>query len=102
MKKEPKKSTQGFTPGPWLAIQAFIYATDNTFIATVSQEKEVENQAQANATLMAAAPELLEACQVAFGYINKISTLEQMGTLDASITVVKLKESISKATGGGS
>jgi hypothetical protein len=57
------------TPGPWqlrLRIRdSAIIETDDRTIATTLHYGDTDKQADANARLLAAAPELLEACKAA-------------------------------------
>ena len=72
-----RKTEQGFTPGPWRqgesASQAWaIFGTDDpvAIAEIVSFPVRRENQARANARLIAAAPALYEALQVTERYIK--------------------------------
>ncbi len=55
------------TPGPWEIMdegepQVYIYGQNGTYIAEASSDAGLE-EARTNAALIAAAPDLLEACQ---------------------------------------
>lgn len=88
------------TPGPWVVeglvesngVGAFrIVSPDNTH--AVADVYEIEGR-EANARLIAAAPEMLEAL------INARSLLETVGGFEASNECIQLSAIIEKATGG--
>ena len=60
-------SNQGFTPGPWLLSGRTVYALNdegfNRFSALVQDAHTPGDELEANARLMAAAPELLLALE---------------------------------------
>ena len=61
------------TPGPWKATTAYgckIKAADGTVIATVPTRCPLTWEDPANAYLIAAAPDLLEACQMALDILG--------------------------------
>lgn len=66
-----------FTPGPWgiKHTERVSYVFSNTKIADVYSAvfRDTENQ-HANANLMAAAPELLEACEIVLEYLTRLET----------------------------
>lgn len=66
----PKQSTPGeSTPGPWVADEcgAHVHAADKTiFHASV----EIDEDTPANMRLIAAAPDLLRACDLAEAYAS--------------------------------
>lgn len=80
------------TPGPWTVLGEGIYCADNWFfIADVPVNfAEHSGVQEANARLIAAAPELLEALQ---------ELLEVQAELDAEIAERKARAAIAKATG---
>lgn len=89
------------TPGPWTAIKHgnFIeIAPDITSLGVPNQElidlrKSVHSEALANAHLIAAAPELLEAAQIA------LKLIRGCGFTDNTAAVIALKAAIAKAEG---
>ena len=58
------------TPGPWKAYDEFIYDDNSKTIAEVRTYQSGEMPWQANARLMAAAPELLELVNELFWYCD--------------------------------
>lgn len=62
-------SNQGFTPGPWLLSGRTVYALNdegfNRFSSLVQDAHTPGDELEANARLMAAAPELLKALEEA-------------------------------------
>jgi hypothetical protein len=88
--------TLNHTPGPWIlerdrAKSLSIYG-DTTFIGEVYHEvDEPSPEENANARLIAAAPDLLDACRMA---------LSCMAPDDNDITARALRAAIAKATGG--
>jgi hypothetical protein len=97
------------TPGPWKAsASGAVFATtpDNDIIG-VADCRTVDTdrfEREANARLIAAAPELLEACQLAlndYAIVNeRITTLEGIERLHPfTIGPEQLKAAIAKATG---
>lgn len=74
-----------YTPGPWVArnatlpksgvIRWVILETDNGFtLADTGSADTPKHQDEANAHLLAAAPDLLEACKAALEIRNKYGT----------------------------
>lgn len=61
------------TPGPWKAIQAYGYkvrAADGKIVASLPTHCPLTWENPANAYLVAAAPDLLAACQMALDELN--------------------------------
>ena len=83
------------TPGPWKVF--FTYnvqakaersvANCNTLSSNGPDWEQIKDENQANAYLIAAAPELLEACEAALPFI------------DQPVIVAKIKAAIAKARG---
>ena len=64
------------TPAPWKIVDSInIESTDGLVIANVYWSSEVEGKA--NLKLIAAAPEVLEACIISLRYFNGIDTEAQ-------------------------
>ena len=88
------------TPGPWTyepqdgtpghCLCAQVFGPDGNSIATVDPSQPDDSEANANAKLMAAAPDLLDACKFAFAAMNS-----EEGRRRASDT---LAAAIAKAT----
>lgn len=55
------------TPGPWRVSSNCVLGSDNAIVATVATYSQVEftKEEKSNAHLIAAAPDLLEACEAA-------------------------------------
>lgn len=99
-----------YTKGPWyestidevIHIQSASINEDN-YVCGINLEEDGPN-AEANARLIAAAPELLEACKQAKNYINKIFADERGEKIEdlliADLLIEDLLiEAIAKATG---
>jgi len=86
------------TPGPWKVggTRITVYTQDGLTIATAKRYDGLD--AEANAQLIAAAPELLKACK------SVIQWYEDSGNTDPAIGSVELwsqcKKAIAKAEGG--
>ena len=70
-----------YTPGPWIAVEDthlyWIWALDaegkkSTIPATISKTSQDPDQDAADAALIAAAPELLEAAKITVSYLKAI------------------------------
>ena len=94
-----KMTKQTHTPGPWeyLPLNKCIRSKSSAisehslrFVCDLSQDEEKEIS-EANARLIASAPELLEACKFAYDYLH----------INPSRKVIsdKLKQAIAKAEG---
>ena len=74
------------TPGPWIyTFTGVVYDTKETFIANFNRE--------ANGKLMAAAPDLLEACRFV------VKALDRLGTEREMLTLQVVNKAIAKAEG---
>lgn len=86
------------TPGPWkqhLVDETLIVASDRTTVASTSIDYDKAETAEANARLIAAAPELLEALKIARDYIGaNLGTYAQAGA-----DFDKVSAAIAKAEG---
>jgi hypothetical protein len=98
-------STFKHTPGPWLRIGTTVYALmhagwkrgveqfKNRFTVQVQRDRECsEEEAEANARLIAAAPELLEALKVARQFVHD-------GSFQIGWNIDRIDAAIAKATG---
>ncbi len=93
------------TKGPWLLAETHAYTrvvrSKNAELGIAGVEewktesKEKQEEAKANAKLIAAAPELLSACREALADLED-STLSLFD--DVKLTIVELKAAINKAT----
>ena len=83
------------TPGPWVVDRRFcILGPDKWLIAAVKKERLA---AEANALLIAAAPELLAALQEAARQIEYLhKKFEQTG--DSAVALMRARVAIAKAT----
>lgn len=94
----PTKS-QGHTPGPWEAQfeidGSFWIMSGKKIVATI----EPRDKTRANATLIAAAPELLEACkdlrEALFGLINQLPNNDNLADMQIELDKCEKAESIS-------
>ena len=91
------------TPGPWLIAEGdgtFVYALNgqgfNRFDIKVQGQKAPLDEMAANARLIAAAPDMLAACELAERFINPHCDPENMDSREA---VRVLREAIRKAKG---
>lgn len=89
------------TPGPWVATKFMgTYGGPDTWGVRLSNDTGITPMLEANARLIAAAPELLEACREAL----KLAPVKDFRDLDPHLKddsiVLKLLEVIQKATGG--
>ncbi len=91
------------TPGPWTVTdvdtqyaRAFVQMSDGSEISGSDGVREVESLSIADAHLIAAAPELLAACQRALAYIEY---LDPVNTSSPSGIVVLLRAAIANAEG---
>lgn len=81
-----------FIPGPWNASGKEIHKQINNTVFIVATAHEWGNSTEATALLIAAAPDLLEACIQARSFLETIAA--NASDLDA------LDAAIAKATGG--
>jgi hypothetical protein len=88
----------GHTPGPWTLerdrSQSLSIYSGMVFIGEVLHEvDEPGDQEKANASLIAAAPDLLAACRTA------LDSLHEDGTTDTQEALAVMRLAIAKATG---
>lgn len=98
-----------FTPGPWEDVwlddeNGWIKDSRGNYLAEMVTKDEAglcvpKDEAEANAHLLAAAPELLEACRLALDYFNYTRSGREWRDSGGEETA-KLLEAINKATGG--
>ena len=91
------------TPAPWIAVGAWVEIEDDDIAdicscnpESINQEGRSYEEMCANANLIAAAPELLEACRYA---ILPIAHLLDLGNLEYRKVYEELDAAIKKATG---
>ena len=98
MEESSTKSVVAHTPGPWhtggtgglIVFDASGYATAN---ATVFHGRNEDGESAANARLIAAAPELLEALELAVATIERLGVQRGpfksgQGTLDVALAAI--------------
>lgn len=91
-----------WTPGPWKAPEGDfpdVYGPDDRLLAVVYAPGNYEHNSQeghANARLIAAAPDLLDALQEAMRWIGRLTDWEGAGDPDAD----SWRAAIAKAKGG--
>lgn len=83
------------TPGPWEKCQNLVFDKNDTLIANVSRKQD--GYVQANACLIAAAPELLHTCKMALHWAEN-ETMAHLEDGRARLANA-CREAISKATG---
>jgi len=102
-----------FTPGPWdvqnkgtlggrsarheVVAGTFGGYGDGRNLPTIAKMPDLSEQSYANARLLAAAPELLQAGQVALGALLQRRT--RIGNDDIDVAVQYLRQAIAKAEG---
>ena len=88
------------TPHPYAAEgDTAIYALKLGVAITCSYRRSKEEQ-EANARLISAAPELLEAARMAHEFITRIANTMPVAANGESLTLIKLSVAISKAERG--
>ena len=105
--REPNPAT-GHTPGPW-KTEALSYGESAAKIRNANRHLIVgprgfhEKNLEANARLIAAAPELLAALKEARDLLASLpADLKELETMGAEDTACKMLEAIAKAEGGAS
>jgi hypothetical protein len=94
------------TPGPWSVGEGtpdIAIITDKVLVAMVTNDEDSpceDDEQMANARLMAAAPELLEACEAALLLAGDDDLPDNGGYNGAAITD-QIRAAIAKAEGGG-
>ena len=96
------------TPGPWevseewhgdLYIDSYIEGEGDTALAKIVNNVCKTDQAEANARLIAAAPDLLEACKEALNVLEDWDDLNQPDDGPEWLFVTAMKDAIAKAQG---
>lgn len=111
MKTKTESKTASHTPGPWrVQLQDDLSASGNGYVWAVKAShagaEYVQNPAyansKANAVLIAAAPELLQACQLALVRLSGGSSAEIAFNKNVADKIAEAinKATITKATGG--
>jgi hypothetical protein len=100
-----------YTPGPWKREGANVYALQhhgwrkgeeqfcNRFFAQVMDSHTPKNELEANARLISAAPELLEACKDVMWSISRKTMYEGSCQCEDCKAIRKVKAAIAKAEG---
>lgn len=98
----------GHTPGPWTVDQRAgnslsIDGPEGREIASVYDEDidDVTPQQEADARLMAAAPDLLDACDRALGLIAAVVKHQRVSEKEVRAMAVILSGTLTKARGAG-
>ena len=94
----------GHTPGPWLVEGRTVYALNddgyNRFSALVQDAHTPGDELEANARLIAAAPELLEALEdIANDYAERFDMDSQSTNPGMKVVVENARAAIAKARG---
>lgn len=87
------------TPGKWTTINLYIWTeAGDSLIACVAGPRDEDPESLANAKLIAAAPELLEALQVAQATIERLHQKHSNRCACINGTLDVIKKAITKAT----
>jgi hypothetical protein len=92
------KSPPEHTPGPWqrnappASKYVTVFAGRNIHIAAIKPEGKTQQECEANINLIAAAPDLLDACQE---FVRKVDE----GEARSVRSYAQMKAAIAKATG---
>lgn len=90
------------TPAPWTVANRAIYGTNGVikpFVASVEDDHN-DSETVANARLISASPDLLDACRSALAELEKLTEQNLFSLGDpALITIRELQAAIVKATG---
>jgi len=85
------------TPGPWACPHgARIYGADSHLVAETAFEHRGTTETEANAALMAAAPDLLA---LAYDFGQMLTGMDPYSVDDVAIMRNKIKAAIARATG---
>ena len=89
------------TPGPWTAYGSVVRTDEGRFIAKVTYnptpfDPPMDDQSEATAQLIAAAPDLYEACLEAFEFLG---TTEHKSDHAAALLMVSINKAIMKVEG---
>ena len=100
-------SKQSHTPGPWTntlgLIQGHVSTTDTVIRPTIALVAQTTTSAKANAQLIAAAPEMLEALVSIYNMANLQLALEtRYSKKTCDMIMRQMQEAIAKARGGES
>lgn len=71
------------TPGPWVSDAHLVLTSDDYSIATVRSKSLTAEETNANAMLMAAAPEMLEALEAIIADLTPSQRLKHLSALEA-------------------
>jgi hypothetical protein len=81
-----------YTPGPWHAVEYagyFIIQNGEMYGDRDLQNLEFSPNAEANAKLMASAPDLLDALEVAYSLLQRPSNESTKGDMDQILSAIK-------------
>ena len=93
---------KGHTPGPWFQggrVRVYDYASGSEIANTGGSNVLEAEEMEANARLIAAAPDLLEACHLAYNMWNCLSETQKHDVFDETASAII--RSIAKAEGWG-
>ena len=102
--------TNKHTPGPWRIEEDFAVEnlSDPTYLKIkgshlicklqVCDDADIRREQEANARLIAAAPELLEACKLAAQYVAKMVADDVQTAMPPQIALDRIEQAITNAT----
>lgn len=87
------------TPEPWIYDDGFIYGADNTMICDPHADNQDIDEREANARLIAAAPELLERLQDCVKVLQSFQDQLQGKSIAVTANLEYARAAIAKAEG---
>lgn len=92
-----KSAVGKHTPGPWVKVGR-LEVRAYGLVATVNEHNTINGEPEANASLIASAPELLEACKSALSVIESAVGSDLIPASYVKKEVSELKRAIKNAT----
>jgi hypothetical protein len=89
-----------FTPGPWRRGKYKVFSEDESLVAHTRSTGLASDADEANARLIASAPDLLEALQMIYSETADYIRLNNLGGIDNQCMQLS-RAAIAKATGEG-